>query len=113
MPTEKQKQAVVKIIENHGNISKSMREVGYTDATAKNPCNLTDSKGYIEAAKPVVNQLKKARQHAIDKLKGKIDDASYSDLTRSIDIYTKNIQLLSGEDTEKLNIDQSVKIEFV
>lgn len=48
MATEKQKLAVKKIVENHGNISKSMREAGYTDATAKNPINLTSSNGFKE-----------------------------------------------------------------
>lgn len=48
MATIKQKLVIQKIIENHGNISKSMREVGYTKATAKNPSNLTKSKGMRE-----------------------------------------------------------------
>lgn len=48
MATIKQKLAVVKIMENHGNVSKSMREVGYTGATAENPSNLTESKGFQE-----------------------------------------------------------------
>lgn len=51
MPTEKQKKAVERIIENHGNVSKSMREAGYTDATAKNPKNLTESDGFEELCK--------------------------------------------------------------
>ncbi len=44
--TLKQNLVVKKIIENHGNISKSMREVGYKSATAKNPKNLTNSKAW-------------------------------------------------------------------
>jgi hypothetical protein len=48
MATEKQKMAVDRIVENRGNISKSMREAGYDDTTAKNPKNLTESKGYKE-----------------------------------------------------------------
>jgi len=46
MPTMKQKKVVNRIIENHGNISKSMREVGYEENTCKNPKNLTESKGF-------------------------------------------------------------------
>lgn len=38
--------AVERIIENHGNISKSMREVGYTASSATNPSNLTNSAGF-------------------------------------------------------------------
>ena len=48
MATERQKRAVDNIIENHGNVSKSMRDAGYTDASAKNPSNLTDSAGFAE-----------------------------------------------------------------
>ena len=50
MPTIKQTKAVERIIENHGNVSKAMREVGYEDNTAKNPSNLTNSKGFKELA---------------------------------------------------------------
>lgn len=46
MATAKQRQAVNKIVENRGNVSKAMREAGYDETTAKNPKNLTDSKGY-------------------------------------------------------------------
>lgn len=48
MASIKQKRALDKIIENRGNVSKSMVQVGYTPATAKNPKNLTESKGFIE-----------------------------------------------------------------
>lgn len=48
MATVRQKLAVKKIIENHGNVSKSMREVGYSTETAKVPSNLTESKGFQE-----------------------------------------------------------------
>ena len=46
MATAKQRIAVSKIVENRGNVGKAMREAGYDDTTAKNPKNLTDSKGY-------------------------------------------------------------------
>jgi hypothetical protein len=45
-PTFRQKEAFKKIVENHGNISKTMREVGYSKNTAKKPTNLTESKGW-------------------------------------------------------------------
>ncbi|HAU39989.1 MAG: hypothetical protein UV80_C0006G0041 [Candidatus Peregrinibacteria bacterium GW2011_GWF2_43_17] len=46
MATFKQTLATQKIMENHGNVSKSMKDAGYTDSTAKNPKNLTGSKGF-------------------------------------------------------------------
>lgn len=48
MATLRQKIAVDKIVENQGNVSKAMREAGYPETTAKNPKNLTDSKGFKE-----------------------------------------------------------------
>ena len=46
--TIKQKLAIKKVMENHGNVSRAMREVGYDPTTAKNPKNLTDSKAWNE-----------------------------------------------------------------
>ncbi len=48
MATERQKQAFDKIVDNHGNVSKTMLEVGYSENSAKNPKNLTDSDGWKE-----------------------------------------------------------------
>ena len=48
MATLKQKKAVGKLVENGGNISRSMRQAGYRPATAKNPKKLTESKGFKE-----------------------------------------------------------------
>lgn len=46
MATLKQKKALERLVENRGNLSKSMVEAGYTKATAKNPSNLTSSVGF-------------------------------------------------------------------
>lgn len=48
MATMKQKKALVKYIENHGNASKAMIDAGYDPTTAVNPSNLTKSKGWNE-----------------------------------------------------------------
>lgn len=48
MATQKQKKAIDNLIENHGNVSKAMRDAGYTEASAKNPSNLTKSKAFAE-----------------------------------------------------------------
>ena len=48
MATMKQKKAFDKIVENRGNISRAMLDVGYDETTAKNPKNLTESKGFKE-----------------------------------------------------------------
>lgn len=46
--TAKQKRAALKTLENGGNVSKAMREVGYSASVAKNPQKLTQSKGWEE-----------------------------------------------------------------
>ena len=63
MATLKQKKVLDKIMENHGNISKSMEQVGYTKATAKNPKNLTDSKGWQELVKEYLPDINLAKKH--------------------------------------------------
>lgn len=48
MSTLKQRMALESIVENHGNIGQAMIEAGYEETTARNPLNLTSSKGYRE-----------------------------------------------------------------
>jgi phage terminase small subunit len=48
MPTTKQKKAVANLVENGGNVSKAMRDAGYSEATAKTPQKLTES-DYVQA----------------------------------------------------------------
>src|SRR4030042_5142392 len=65
MATIKQRRAVEKIMENNGNVSKSMKQVGYREATAKNPKNLTESKGFQELLAAEINDdemLKRLKQ---------------------------------------------------
>ena len=61
--TRKQKQAFVKSLENCGNISKSMREVGYSPNTAKNPKILTESKGWKELMDEFIPDSLLAERH--------------------------------------------------
>jgi hypothetical protein len=46
MATLKQKKAVKKLVENGGNVSKAMRDAGFSPETAKTPKKLTESKGF-------------------------------------------------------------------
>lgn len=48
MATLKQQHALQNIMENRGNIGKSMIQAGYSENSAKNPKNLTQSKGFKE-----------------------------------------------------------------
>ncbi len=44
--TIRQRLVATKIMENRGNISKTMLQAGYSPKTAKNPKNLTNSRGW-------------------------------------------------------------------
>lgn len=48
MATEKQKRAIDNLVENGGNVSKAMRDAGYSAQTAKTPKKLTTSAAYQE-----------------------------------------------------------------
>ena len=57
-PTTKQRAAFKRTMENHGNVSKSMREVGYSENFAKNPQELTESEGWQELLKEHLHDTK-------------------------------------------------------
>jgi len=63
MSTIKQKEAIKEIVEKRGSISGAMRAVGYSDKTAKNPKNLTESKAYKEIFGNVVTEDELASLH--------------------------------------------------
>ncbi len=72
MATERQKLAVDKIIENRGNVSRAMLEVGYSPNTARNPKNLTDSDGFKELMETYLpdDMLLRALSDDIEKKEG-------------------------------------------
>lgn len=57
MSTIKQKKAIKNLVENHGNVSRAMLDAGYDPTTAKNPKNLTESKGFDELKKEYHSEL--------------------------------------------------------
>lgn len=48
MATEKQKKAAHELVGNGGNVTKAMRDVGYSENTLNTPQKLTESKGFKE-----------------------------------------------------------------
>lgn len=80
MATVKQKKAFDIAVENGGNMSRAMREAGYSPATAKTPDKLTKSDGYKELmeeygltegliARALVNDIKKKPKNRVAELK--------------------------------------------
>lgn len=76
MATIKQRLAVERIVENSGNVSKSMREVGYSPNTAKVPQRLTESKGFREIADELGLTDNFIAQALVDDIKAKPGDRS-------------------------------------
>ncbi len=68
--TIKQKKALALIVKNKGNVSRSMKEAGYSSASAKNPKVLTKSKGWNELRKKYLPQEDLAKLHQ-EQLKAK------------------------------------------
>ena len=85
-------------------LGKIIRKAGYSKSVSKSPTKVTRTKTYKKEMKPIVDQLITERRRAIQALKGKIGKAKYRDLVDGVDKLTKNIQLLSGGDTEKNNL---------
>ena len=63
MATIKQKLAAEKTMENNGIVSKSMKQVGYSPNTAKNPKVLTESKGWKELMEKYIPDNLLAKKH--------------------------------------------------
>lgn len=72
MATERQKQAVSNLVENRGNVSQAMKDAGYTEASAKNPSNLTKSAGFAELMEAYLpdDMLLRALSDDIEKKEG-------------------------------------------
>lgn len=122
MATLRQKAAIQKVMENHGNVSKSMREVGYPETTAKNPKNLTESKAWLEIMEESLPDTKLVERHRelLDKREtiivrdGKesrveITDQPHSDVKGALDMAYKLKGAYAPEKSQSINLD--VKID--
>lgn len=90
-----------------------LREAGYSAKTATAPALVLRRPEIQAALKPVTSQLKDIRQYALNALAEKeLTKVPYRDLVDSVDKITKNIQLLSGEDTDRNNVVISWKGVF-
>lgn len=100
--TIRQKRAIKDLVENgsHKTLKSVMIDAGYSENTAKAPQKLTESKGFIAEALPLIKRLEHARDQAIRRMAQTVDKATYRDTADAIDKLTKNIQLLSGGATE-------------
>ena len=72
MATAKQKLALDNMVENGGNVSKAMRDAGYSKQTAKSPHKLTESEGFRELCESYLpdDMLLRALSDDIEKKEG-------------------------------------------
>lgn len=63
MATQKQRKTAEKLVENRGSVSAAMRDAGYTAASAKNPKNVTKSKGWQELMDEYLPDIDVAKVH--------------------------------------------------
>jgi hypothetical protein len=110
MATIKQTRAVAALVGNGGNVTQAMLKAKYSPNTANTPQKLTDSKGFKEAAKPLLDQLEEERQAILREMRKKRNKANYGTLAGAFDTVTKNIQLLRGDSTENTTIQIVSKV---
>jgi uncharacterized protein YyaL (SSP411 family) len=108
--TPKQQKLIQIIIENYGNkgntksLGEMILEAGYSEATAINP-KLIITEEMQEMIDPVVEKMETIRTKALDKITDeKLTLSSARDNAYVADTLTKNIQLLSGKETERTNL---------
>ena len=114
MASEKAKLAGKKVVESLGKgkapiLGHILREVGYADNTADTPQNVTETKSYQDEIAPFVQKLIKERDRIVSAMSVKdLDVVQYQHLASATDTLTKNIQLLSGKETERAGVTINV-----
>jgi hypothetical protein len=91
------------------NLQKIQRKHGYSKQSAK-AMKATRTKIYKETIdknrESVISQLEEERQQILVRMKKTRNKAKYRDLTYSLDVVTKNHQLLTGGKTENNGIGE-------
>lgn len=84
---------------------------GYAKSMETHPEKIKNTESYQKEIRPFVDKLISNRNRAVQKLNKTIDKATYRDLISAIDTFTKNIQLLSGKETDKVGLTINVESE--
>lgn len=95
MATIKQRKAVINLVENRGNVSKAMKDAGYSEKSAHNPSNLTESKGFKELLDTWIKD-----EEMLKRLKGIINKGANRESLTGIDIGLKLKNRYPKEQTE-------------
>lgn len=95
----------VKIVENGGKVNHRslLLKHGYSDKVSRNPHRVTTTKSYMAVMQNVVGAMEKQRARMLEAIGNKeLSKEKLATLSSSLDILTKNIQLLSGKATENV-----------
>lgn len=106
MPTIKQEQAFNNVVENGGNVSKAMRDAGYSDNTAHTPEKLTTSKGWLELVEEKLPDSLLAQKHLEGLNATNKDGIDYAVRHRYLDTAYK----IKGKVVDKLDVEITKKI---
>lgn len=104
--THRQVKVVEKTIETLNNNkplnkAKILENVGYSKNITKTPSQVYNTQYVKNELSKVINKLKENRDEAIGMLSKKIKKAQYNHIITGVDVLTKNIELLSGNATER------------
>jgi hypothetical protein len=78
---------------------------GYAPSIATAPTKVTLTKSYQSVISPVVDQMVKARDRALNEINSReLDKVQYADLITAINKLSHDIQILSGGATENINV---------
>jgi hypothetical protein len=119
-PTPKQEKLIKIIRENLGNrnstktLGEMVLEAGYTKATSKNAYLIFEGQAVREATDEIADAFADKRKMALTHItKKKLARAPARELAYVADIFTKNIQLLSGKPTERtdFNLETQEKVK--
>ena len=114
MASERAKNAARKVLEKTRKgekivMGQILREVGYGEGTTLTPNQVTETKSYQAEIMPFVQKLERERDRIVLEMSIKdLDKVQYQHLTSAVDTLTKNIQLLSGKETEKKGVTINV-----
>lgn len=107
------------VLENVGkgkkvNLGKILKKNGYAQNTADNPKQVTGTKSYKQVIDPIVGRWKKERERLTTELERRdLSNERYETVMKSIDLATKNIQLLSGGKTENIGFEEVLTEEEI
>lgn len=85
-------------------------EAGYAPESAKQQSNVMA--GIKPHLKTFIEEMEEHREVVITRMKQKVDTAEYGELTRALDVLTRNMQLLGGKPTHNVSLTDERRSEL-